>query len=81
VLVWRGGLLVIAGSMTVGAFVAYLQLYLRFIGRGFRIPQLVNSIQSGGAAYARLKPWLAPPLPPYAEPRWASFHASQIAGA
>jgi ABC-type multidrug transport system fused ATPase/permease subunit len=80
VLVWQGGLLVIAGSMSVGAFVAYLQLYLRFIGRGFRIPQLVNSIQSGAAAYGRLQPWLAPPVPARAEPRWASFHAGQIAG-
>jgi ATP-binding cassette subfamily B multidrug efflux pump len=80
VLVWQGGLLVIAGSMSVGAFVAYLQLYLRFIGRGFRIPQLVNSIQTGGAAYARLQPWLAPPVPARAEPQWASFHAGHIAG-
>jgi len=79
-LVWRGGLRVVAGSITVGAFVAYLQLYLRFIGRGFRIPQLVNSIQSGGAAYARLRPLLAPPLPARGEPRWASFRAGHVAG-
>jgi ATP-binding cassette, subfamily B, multidrug efflux pump len=79
-LIWRGGVRVIAGGMTVGAFVAFLQLYGRFIGRGFRIPQLVNSVQSGGAAYARLKPWLAPPLPIIGEPRRASFRADRIVG-
>jgi len=79
-LLWRGGLRVVSGGMTVGAFVAYLQLYLRFTGRGFRIPQLVNSIQSGGAAYARLRPLLAPALPAHAEPRGASFRADHIAG-
>lgn len=79
-LVWRGGGQVIAGAMSVGAFVAYLQLYLRFIGRGFRIPQLVNSIQSGGVAYARLRPLLAPALPARSEPRGASFRADYLAG-
>jgi len=79
-LVWHGGLRVVAGDMTIGAFVAYLQLYLRFIGRGFRIPQLVNSIQSGAAAYARLQPLLAPALPARAEPPWSSLRAGHIAG-
>jgi ATP-binding cassette subfamily B multidrug efflux pump len=79
-LMWRGGARVIDGGMTVGAFVAYLQLYLRFIGRGFRIPQLVHSIQSGGAAYVRLQRLLAPALPARDEPRWASFHAGHLAG-
>jgi ABC-type multidrug transport system fused ATPase/permease subunit len=79
-LIWQGGLRVVAGAMTVGAFVAYLQLYLRFIGRGFRIPQLVNSVQSGGAAYARLQPLLAPALPAQGEPAWASFRSGHVAG-
>jgi ATP-binding cassette subfamily B protein len=79
-LIWQGGLRVVAGAMTVGAFVAYLQLYLRFIGRGFRIPQLVNSVQSGGAAYARLQPLLAPALPGQGVPPWASFRPGHIAG-
>lgn len=79
-LIWQGGARVVAGGLTVGAFVAFLQLYARFIGRGFRIPQLVNSVQSGGAAYARLKPWLAPPLPLDGEPRRASFRADHIVG-
>ena len=79
-LIWRGGVRVIAGGMTVGAFVAFLQLYGRFIGRGFRIPQLVNSVQSGGAAYVRLMPWLAPPLPRTDDPPRASFRANHIVG-
>src|SRR5215207_8452302 len=79
-LIWQGGLRVVAGAMTVGAFVAYLQLYGRFVGRGFRIPQLVNSIQSGGAAYARLRPFLAPALPAHGEPTWASFRPGHVAG-
>lgn len=79
-LLWQGGEQVVAGGLTVGAFVAFIQLYGRFIGRGFRIPQLVNSVQSGGAAYARLRPWLAPALPLAGEPRLASFRAGRIAG-
>jgi ABC-type multidrug transport system fused ATPase/permease subunit len=66
--------------MTVGAFVAYLELFLRFVNRGHRIPQLVNSIQSGSAAYARLRPLLAPPLRVAGEPRRASFRPGHIAG-
>ena len=79
-IVWRGTQHVIAGAMTVGAFVAYLELFLRFVNRGHRIPQLVNSIQSGGAAYARLKPLLAPALPTAGEPSYASFDAGHVAG-
>jgi ABC-type multidrug transport system fused ATPase/permease subunit len=79
-IVWKGSEQVVAGAMTVGAFVAYLELFLRFVNRGHRIPQLVNSIQSGSAAYARLGPLLAPPLGVEGEPRLASFHADHIAG-
>ncbi len=71
---------VIAGAMTVGAFVAYLQLFLQFTGRGYRIPQLFNSIQSGGAAYTRLKPLLAPARGMQGEPRFASFRPGWING-
>jgi ABC-type multidrug transport system fused ATPase/permease subunit len=78
--IWQGGERVIAGSMSVGAFVGYLALYIRFVERGFRIPQLVNSIQSGGAAYARLAPMLAPALTVAGEPRFASFKAGHVAG-
>ena len=78
--VWKGSERVVAGVMTVGAFVAYLELFLRFVNRGHRIPQLVNSIQSGAAAYARLRPLLAPPLTVEGEPRLASFDPGHVAG-
>ena len=80
VLVWQGGERVIAGAMTVGAFVAYLELFLRFVNRGHRIPQLVNSLQSGAAAYSRLRPLLAAAVPVAGEPRFASFRAGHVAG-
>ena len=79
-IVWRGSERVVAGVMTVGAFVAYLELFLRFVNRGHRIPQLVNSLQSGAAAYARLRPLLAPALGVAREPRLASFRAGHVAG-
>jgi ATP-binding cassette subfamily B multidrug efflux pump len=79
-IVWQGSERVIAGAMTVGAFVAYLELFLRFVNRGHRIPQLVNSLQSGAAAYTRLRPLLAPALPVAGEPRLASFRAAHLAG-
>jgi ATP-binding cassette, subfamily B, multidrug efflux pump len=78
--VWQGSERVVVGAMTVGAFVAYLELFLRFVNRGHRIPQLVNSIQSGAAAYARLRPLLARPLSVSGEPRFASFQAGHVAG-
>src|SRR3989475_8764116 len=77
---WQGSERVVAGVMTVGAFVAYLELFLRFVNRGHRIPQLVNSLQSGAAAYARLRPLLAPALGVAREPRLASFRAGHVAG-
>jgi ABC-type multidrug transport system fused ATPase/permease subunit len=61
--IWLGGNRVVDGTLTVGTFVAYLDLYRRFTGRGHRVPQLFNSVQSGAAAYARLAPLLAAPLP------------------
>jgi len=79
-IVWRGSERVLAGAMTVGAFVAYLELFLRFVNRGHRIPQLVNSVQSGAAAYARLRPLLAPALAVRGEPRLASFRPEHVAG-
>jgi ATP-binding cassette, subfamily B, multidrug efflux pump len=77
--VWQGGEKVVNGAMTVGAFIAYLELYLRFVNRGFRVPQMINSIQGGAAAYARLRPLLAPP-PLSNEPRGASFRAGHMVG-
>jgi ATP-binding cassette subfamily B protein len=78
--VWLGGQRVIAGALTLGAFVGYLELFLRFVGRAYRIPQMVNSIQAGSAAYARLQPLLAPVLPVRGEPPYASFRPGLIAG-
>jgi ATP-binding cassette, subfamily B, multidrug efflux pump len=78
--VWQGGEKAVSGAMTVGSFIAYLELYLRFVNRGFRVPQMINSIQGGGAAYARLRPLLAPPPPLSGEPPGASFRAGHIAG-
>jgi ABC-type multidrug transport system fused ATPase/permease subunit len=78
--VWQGGEQVVGGAMTLGAFIAYLELYLRFVNRGFRVPQMINSIQGGAAAYARLRPLMAPPPPLTHEPPRASFRAGHIAG-
>lgn len=78
--IWQGGGKVVSGAMTIGGFVAYLELYLRFVNRGFRVPQMINSIQGGAVAYARLRPLLAPPLPFANEPPSASFRAGHIAG-
>ena len=78
--VWQGGERVVSGAMSVGAFVGYLALFIRFAERGFRIPQMVNSVQSGGAAYARLEPLLAPALSVQGEPPFASFKPGHMAG-
>jgi ABC-type bacteriocin/lantibiotic exporter with double-glycine peptidase domain len=80
VVVWQGGAQVVNGAMTVGAFIAYLELYLRFVNRGFRVPQMLNAIQSGAAAYARLRPLLAPPQSLVNEPPGASFRAGHLVG-
>jgi ATP-binding cassette subfamily B multidrug efflux pump len=78
--VWLGGGHVLSGALTVGAFVAYLELYGRLVGRGFRIPQLVNSVQSGAAAYERIEPLLAPAVSVRGEPPLASFRPGQLVG-
>jgi ABC-type multidrug transport system fused ATPase/permease subunit len=69
VVVWQGGERVVAGAFTLGAFVAYLQLFLRFVNRGYRVPQLVNSIQSGAAAWERIRPLVAAAPEPALETR------------
>jgi len=78
--VWQGGEKVVSGAMTVGAFIAYLELYLRFVNRGFRVPQMINSIQGGAAAYVRIRPLLAPPPPLASQPPGASFRAGHLVG-
>jgi ABC-type multidrug transport system fused ATPase/permease subunit len=77
--IWLGGERVATGVMSLGAFIAYLDLYRRFVGRGHRIPQLFNSVQSAVAAYARLEPLLAPPYTGQ-EPRFSSIRISHIPG-
>jgi ABC-type multidrug transport system fused ATPase/permease subunit len=79
-IVWQGSERVLSGVMTVGVFVAYLELFLRFVNRGHRIPQLFNSVQSGAAAYARIRPLLAPAETVKGEPRLASFRAGHVTG-
>ncbi|MHB8244056.1 MAG: ABC transporter ATP-binding protein [Acidimicrobiales bacterium] len=79
-IVWRGGERVIGGSMSVGALVAFLALFVRFVTRAPRIPQMANRVQAAGAAYQRLEPLLATPLPTDGEPRFSSFRSSHIAG-
>ncbi len=76
-----GGRDVVAGAMTVGSFVAFTDMFLRFSSRSNRVPRLVNNIQSGEAAYERLKPYLAPALPVAGEPRRASFDPWRIMAA
>ena len=78
--VWQGSEKAIGGVMTLGAFIAFLELYLRFVNRGFRVPQMINSIQTGGAAYTRLQPLLAPPPQLAEEPRYASFQHNHVTG-
>jgi len=73
--VWLGGQRVAAGAMSVGALVAFLQLFLRFTARAYRIPQMANRVQAARAAYGRLAPLLAPPA---AGPRWSSWRTGEI---
>ena len=80
-LVWQGGERVLAGALSVGSFVAYLELYLRVITRGFReIAILVNQVQASQAAYARLQAMLAPARSMRGEPPLASFRPSHVVG-
>src|SRR5256885_2234463 len=58
IVVWKGGEHVVGGAMTVGGFVAYLEIFLRFTARAPRISQLINSVQSGASAFERLRPLL-----------------------
>jgi len=78
--VWLGGREVAARTLSVGGLVAFLQLFVRFVNRAPRIPQMINRVQAAGAAYARLEPLLATPLPTSTEPRWSSFRATRVAG-
>jgi ABC-type multidrug transport system fused ATPase/permease subunit len=73
--VWLGGDLVTTGALSVGALVAFLQLFIRFTARAYRIPQMANRVQSARAAYGRLAPLLAPAVP---GPRGSSWRRTTI---
>jgi ATP-binding cassette subfamily B multidrug efflux pump len=79
-IVWLGGQRVVSGSMSVGALVAFLALFVRFVTRAPRIPQMANRVQAAGAAYRRLEPLLAPPFEAGGEPRWSSFRSAHVPG-
>src|SRR5215210_2868941 len=79
-IIWLGGLRVVAGELSVGELVALLGLFARFTGRAHPLPQMANRVQAAAAAYSRLVPLLAEPLPPAAEPRRASWRTDRIAG-
>ncbi|MHB1527675.1 MAG: ABC transporter ATP-binding protein [Candidatus Dormibacteria bacterium] len=80
-IVWLGGERVAQAGMSVGTLVAFLALFVRFVTRAPRIPQMVNRVQAAGAAHRRLEPLLAPPLPVAAEPPWSSFRSTHVPGA
>ena len=79
-IVWLGGQRVVSGSLSVGALVAFLALFVRFVTRAPRIPQMANRVQAAGAAYRRLEPLLASPMPAAGEPRWSSFRPAHVPG-
>jgi len=78
--VWLGGERVVAGTLTTGSLVAFMQLYIRFVGRGHRIPSFFNRLQSAGVAYARIESMLAPFEESTDDPKWASFKPGLITG-
>ena len=78
--VWLGGQRVVERTLTTGALVAFIQLYMRFVRRGHRIPMFFNRIQAGGVAYTRLKKMLATVTAAGEEPAFASFMPGRITG-
>jgi ATP-binding cassette subfamily B protein len=78
--IWLGGERVLDGAMTLGAFVAYLELYLRFVQQGIRLSQVANAVQAAAAAWGRIAPLLAPARPVRGEPPFASFFPGRVAG-
>ncbi|MHB2028286.1 MAG: ABC transporter ATP-binding protein [Acidimicrobiales bacterium] len=80
VVLWLGGTRVVQGGWSVGALVAFLALFFRFVNRAPRIPMMVNRVQAGGAAFHRLRPLLAPALDVRGEPRWWTFGSTNIPG-
>ena len=79
-IIWLGGERVIDGSMSVGALVAFLALFVRFVTRAPRIPLMANRVQAAGAAYQRLVPLIAPPIQASGGPPWSSFRSAYVPG-
>lgn len=79
-IVWQGGNSVVQGELSAGALVGFMLTYLRFVGRGFRLPLFFNRIQSAGVAWGRLRPFLPEPLPLQEEPPRASWRPTHIMG-
>ena len=77
-IVWLGGARVAAGTLSLGALVAFLALFSRFVTRAPRIPQMVNRVQAAAAAQRRLTPLLARPMAPGGGRRWSSFRATHV---
>jgi ATP-binding cassette, subfamily B, multidrug efflux pump len=80
VIIAQGGAQVVTGQMTLGAFVAFLQLFARFLMKAPQIPQMANRVQAAGAAYTRIEPLLAARPPTAGDPTWASFRFRHLAG-
>ena len=78
---WWGGIRVVRGHWSLGDLVAFLGLFVRFTTRAPRIPQMLNRVQAGGAAYERLTPLLAPPISVTHEPRAATLSSTHIPSA
>lgn len=76
--IWLGGHRVAAEHLSVGALVAFLQLFTRFATRAWRIPQMANRVQAAAAAYTRLQPLLAPPVATHDLPRASRWRPGYI---
>ncbi|MHB1988182.1 MAG: ABC transporter ATP-binding protein [Acidimicrobiales bacterium] len=78
--IWLGGRQVASGALSVGGLIAFLQLFVRFVRRAPRIPQMANRVQAASAAYGRLRPLLVAPPPISEEPRWSSLRVGHVGG-
>jgi len=76
--VWLGGARVEAGVLSIGALVAFLQLFIRFTARAYRIPLMANRVQAARAAYTRIAPLLATAAPVVSAPRGSKWRARVI---
>ena len=59
VVLFYGGRLVLAGNWTVGAFTAYLTIYLAFSLKIAKVSKLLNACQKASVSWKRVKPYLS----------------------